>query len=155
MFNIDSLLDAVKKVGVKVTKETASYMPALLSEEKRFSNAYAACLALLICADYEVEESETIAAIGFIQKDKLLNEMGLTLSTLEYYGGFIKELSAYFNDKPSFIVQKAKVIEKHVVVDLQNKYKIYLKELCTQLVGVNANANELEVKGELLTAIDK
>jgi len=154
MFNKNSFLDKLSEIGGKVIKSTASYVPAALSEDKRFSNTFAACLALLVCADFEVEEDETVAAIKFIETNQILKEMNLVLSTLEYYGNFITDLSDSFNNKPEYLLKKSKTIQKHVAVNLKYAYKEHIKNLCSLLVGANANSNERDLKAEILLAIN-
>lgn len=153
MFNTQKLIKAVSNLGGKVANETSKYMPAMMSEEKRFSNSYAACLSLLVCADLEVEEDETIAALGFIQNDRSLIDRNLVLSSLGYYGKFIEELSITFSNKPSYLLKKAKLIQEHVSVNLSPEHKQDLMRMCNLLVGVNANQQEKEVYNEIENAL--
>ena len=153
MFDKQKFLNAVSNLGGKVAKATAAYVPAALSEDKRFSNAYAASLALLVCADLEVEAAETIAAIGFMQNDFCLKDRGLVLSTLEYYGQFISELSDTFQNQPLYLLEKAKIVQEHIAVDLSPAYKSDLRNLCNALIGANANPLESQVYAEIMAAL--
>lgn len=153
MFDKQKFLNAISNIGGKVAKATAAYVPAVLSEDKRFSNAYAAVLSLLVAADLEVETSETIAAIGFMQNDLRLKDRGLVLSTLEYYGQFISELSDTFQNQPLYLLEKAKIIQEHIAVDLSTAYKNDLKNLCNALIGSNANPLESQVYAEIMAAL--
>lgn len=153
MFDKQKLFNAISGFGGKVAKATAAYVPAAMSEDKRFSNAYAASLALLVCADLEVEADETIAAIGFMQNDFCLKDRGLVLSTLEYYGNFIAQLSDTFKNQPSYLLAKAKIIQEHIAVDLSPAYKNDLKNLCNALIGANANPQERQVYSEIMAAL--
>lgn len=154
MFRTAGLLSRIKDLGGEAIKKAAPYIPAQLSEDKRFSNAYAAALALLVCADREVEENETIAALMLIQNDPKLKDRNLVLSTLEFYGGFIVELSENFDNVPTYLVTKAQVITQHVNVSLSRQYKQDLKVLCNSLVGPNANEKEREVYNEIMSALN-
>lgn len=153
MFDKQKFMNAVSGFGAKVSKATAKYVPAALSEDKRFSNAYAACLALLVCADLEVEADETIAAIGFMQNDFCLKDRGLVLSTLEFYGQFIGDMSDSFATPTNYLLKKAQIIQEHIAVDLNPSYKNDLKTLCNALVGPGANAQEKAVYAEIMAAM--
>lgn len=151
--NTNNLMSSIKALGGKIRTATAQYVPAMLSEDKRFSNAYSAILALLVCADLMVESDETISALKFIQDDQFLKSRGLVLSSLEYYGNFVDDLSDTFYDHPSYLVKKAKVIQEHVSVSLSNEYKAQLLALCNKLVGINANAEEKKVYDEIVSSL--
>ena len=153
MFDKQKLMSAISGFGGKVAKATASYVPAALSEDKRFSNAYAAVLALLVCADLEVEADETISAIGFMQNDFALKDRGLVLSTMEYYGQFISELSVTFADQPTYLLAKAMIIQEHISVNISPAYKNDIIRLCNELVGTNANPLEQIVYNEIVAAM--
>jgi hypothetical protein len=153
MFDRNKFMKAVNDLGAKVAKTTAKYVPAALSEDKRFSNAYAAALALLVCADLEVEADETIAAIGSMQYDFCLKDRGLVLSTLEYYGQFIGDLSKSFGVPTDYLLKKAQIIQEHIAVDLSPSCKNDIKNLCNALVGPSANRQERQVYNEIMSAM--
>ena len=153
MFDKSKFFKAITDMGANVAKSTAKYIPASLSEDKRFSNAYAACLGLLVCADLEVEANETISAIGFMQNDFCLKDRGLVLSTLNFYGQFISDLSDSFSSQTDYLLKKAKIIQEHIAVELSPSYKNDLKNLCNSLVGPNANQQERQVYAEIMAAM--
>lgn len=154
MFRMVRLAAKVKELGGQALKKAAPYIPAQLSEDKRYSNAYAAALCLLVCADLEVEEGETIAALGLIQNDPKLKDLNLVLSTIEFYGKFVEELSDTLDNLPRYLVMKATVIEEHIKVELSPKYKRDLQILMNSLVGPNANEKERAVYNEVMLALN-
>lgn len=153
MFDTKKLFKAVSDLGGKVAKGAARYAPAAMSEDKRFSNAYAASLALLVCADLEVEADETIAALNFMQGDPSLRDRGLIVSALGFYGEFIDDLSGTFSNQPSYLLKKAQIIQEHIAVDLNPAYKRDLMTLCNALIGANANPLERIVYDEIMIAL--
>ena len=138
----------------KVCIDCGFVLPEEVDEHlKRFANAYAATIALLVCADLEVETEETLAAINFIRNDSCLQKNDLVSSTLEYYGNFIKELSESFSEETSYLLKKASILEEHINVDLSNSYKKDIKSLCNALIGNTANNKERSVCNEILAIL--
>lgn len=152
MFNTHKLMKSVSDLGGKVIKSTSKYVPAMLSEDKRFSNAYAACLALEIVSDMIIEEDETISAMKFIQTSPELKEMNLVIHTIEFYSKFISDLSEVIDTPHLYIVKKAKIIEENVSIIKNNSHKNIIKNMVIALAG-NGNEKEKDVMNEILIAL--
>jgi len=150
---LDKTASAACNVAGEVSKKATKYMPTALSEDRRFSKAYAATLGLLICADRQVEEEETIAALQFIQNDSFLKKENLVAVTIQDYADIIKDVQPTFIDVPAYLVKKSLIIEDTIRVSLNNNYKKVLKNLCNTLVGSDANQQEKEVASEILEAL--
>jgi 5'(3')-deoxyribonucleotidase len=142
----------VSEVGSAIQKETNKYVPALLSQDKKFANAFSTVVSVLVCADREVEVNETIQALNFIQNDPILKEKGLVVYGIESYKNIIGELSSVFNNEPEFLVQKARIIQDSIP-GLNDEYKSYIRTLCNKLAGSTANREEVLVRNELIAAI--
>ena len=144
-----SLFAAASRLGGNMLTAATKYIPAELSEDKRYANAYAAILASLVAADFEIEEDETIAALNHIQSDADLLKNGLVSHTLGFYAQFIEEFAACNGAVPQILVARAQILEKNVRCIANGSHKFALYGMAKSLVGVQANVQEKQVLAEV------
>lgn len=150
--NLEKLFDKVTELGGNIKQSTIKYVPAMLSEDKRFANAWALSLAALICADQLIEEDETVSALSFIQTSPDLREMNMVTPAIEFYAEFVDDMAKTFGS-PAFIVERAKLIETHIRVLTNETHKAMIRAMVNKLAGRNANAEEKQIKSEILAAL--
>lgn len=153
MFNVLDIMNGMKDIGHKITKEAFNYIPASLSKDKKFANAYACCVAMLVCADREIEVEETRAAINFIRSSKVLRDRECVAYALEFYAKFISEYQKVLDNEPAFMVYSAQLIEEHIRIVEDASHKALLVQLVSDLANVNANEAEIRVKVDILSAL--
>ena len=150
--NFGGIADVFQRAGHTLSKEIFKYVPAALSKDKQFANAYAACIAILVIADRKVEVDETRAAIDFIKRSEVLKRIDCVTYALDFYAGFIAQFQPMFNNEPMLLVSIAKVIEEHVKI-CDKSYKPTLIQLISDLTNGNPNSSEIACRNELFAAL--
>lgn len=153
MFNMNKVLEAAKNLGADVSTLAVKYVPTSLSRDKKFANAYGCIMSLMICADREVEEDETIAAMDFIRRDENLRGLGMTVEGVKFYSGFISELEPTFENVPRFTVETTRLIEEHISIIKEESQKVMLKGLVNHLCGSQANEAEKSMRDSILLGL--
>lgn len=143
-----SLFNAAKALGGNMISGMTQYIPAELSEDKRFANAYAAILASLVTADFIVEEAETIGALQHIQGDADLVSNNLVSHTLGFYAQFIEEYSACNGEVTKVLVLRAQILEKHVRCVANGNHRFILDRMARSVAG-RGNAQEKQALSEI------
>lgn len=152
MFNTQKLFNSIKGFGGRILKETAQYVPAALSEDKRFANAFAASLALEVVSDKLIEEQETIDAMQFIQNSPELRQMNLVVHTIEFYGKFISDLAPIIAVPHEYVVAKAKIIEENIKIVTNPAHKNIIRNMVIQIASTG-NQNEIQTMNEIIFAL--
>ena len=153
MFNTRKLFNSIQCLGGKIMNGTAQYIPAALSEDKRFSNAFAAALALEVVSDKLIEEQETIDAMQFIQNSPELRQMNLVVHTIEFYGKFISDLAPIISVPHEYIVAKTKIIEENIKIISNPLHKNIIKNMVIQIAS-GGNQNEVQTMNEIVFALN-
>ena len=152
MFSKEKFMTRVSEIGSTIQKEANRLAPAILSQDKKFANAFATTISSLVCADLKIETDETLQAINFIQNDPRLKELGLVVYSIDFYSNIITDLSMHFENEPAYLVQKARIIQENIP-GLSGEYKSYIRALCNQLAGPTANQKEVLVRNEIIAAL--
>ncbi|CAL9981017.1 hypothetical protein VPHD81_0014 [Vibrio phage D81] len=153
MFDMDKVLKAAKELGGDIAGVATKYVPTALSRDKQLANAYGCTMALMICADVEVEEQETIDGMDYIRNDENLRGLGMTVEGINFYSGFVNGLKDHFDDKPQFVVETAKLIEEHIASLKEPAHKLIIRDLVNSLCGTRANDAESNMRDNILRAV--
>lgn len=153
MFDIEKVFKAAKELGGDIASVATKYVPTALSRDKQLANAYGCAMALMICADVEVEEDETIAGMDYIRQDQNLRGLGMTVEAINFYSGFVNELQIHFTNKPQFVVETARLIEEHIATIKEPSHKTVVRDLVNSLCGTRANESEKSMRDSILLSL--
>lgn len=159
--DLSSALEAASKklteAASTVATEIGKAIPAQFSSEKRFVNAYALIIALLINAEEENKNNKN-TILSIIENDPYLQERKLVTDVLNSSLIFINEFDAIKNKATS---QTAKTLELTVRVNnilednLEPEHKLYLIGFITNIVGDRSTPAETEVKNTVVKLLSK
>jgi tellurite resistance protein len=149
-FNFNNFLNKVSttlsSVGNTITNNVKEYTPEKWSDQKKYINAQAAGMALMVYADGIVEQEEVEVVIETINNEPIFKEYNMVSEALELYSHHIKSLTeAKAISKSEYALTVAK-ISADISKVKKEEWKQSIVELSQKIAASDGDIAEDELK---------